>query len=191
MPNRHRAFTLVELLVALLIAALLLRLALPGFASFVERERSVAALNALLGAVNLARASAITLNRPIVLCPSVATADDSDCGARNSWHQGAMVFADDNGNGRRDAAEDLIRRIPGWQSDARVAWRSFRNRSYLRFRANGFTDWQNGSFTWCPADGDLTLAIQVVLNAAGRARTARDSDGDGIAEDSRGRQLRC
>ncbi len=191
MLRYRRGLTLVELLIALLLLALMLRLGLPSFNALVSKERSVAALNHIIGAVNLARASAATQNRAMVLCPAPSNTPDPQCGARNSWHLGAMVFADSDADGSLDAGEAVIRRIPGWTNDARITWRSFRNRSYLRFRPNGMTDWQNGSFTWCPADGDLHRAVQVVLNAGGRARTARDLDGDGIAEDSSGKPLRC
>ncbi|MFK7916407.1 MAG: GspH/FimT family pseudopilin [Pseudomonadales bacterium] len=183
--------TLIELLATLLVLATLLHLATPAFTSLYRREQSTAALNGLIGAVNLARASAITLNRSVVLCPSDARDKTAGCAARNQWHLGALVFADSNHNGQHNSSEPILRRVPGWQDGATVSWRSFRNRSYLRFKGSGLTDWQNGSFTWCPEERTLTEAVQVVVNAAGRTRIARDSDHDGIAEDSNGKPLRC
>lgn len=186
-----KGLTLIELLAGLLVIATLLHLAAPSFTSLYRREQSTAALNAIIGAVNIARASAITLNRSVVLCPSNSKDDSAGCARRNQWHLGALVFADANHNGQRNDDEPVLRRVPGWNDGATISWRSFRNRSYLRFKGSGVTDWQNGSFTWCPANGELTEAVQVVLNAGGRTRRARDLDGDGIAEDSRGAPLRC
>lgn len=191
MDTRPSGLSLLELIVTLLVAAMLLHLATPGFTTLYRREQATAALNHLIGAVNFARASAITQNRGVVLCPSDSRLERGGCARRDAWHLGALVFADGNRNGELDAGEAVLRRVPGWQDAARVRWRSFRNRSYLRFTGRGVTDWQNGSFTWCPANGAAEEAVQVVLNAAGRARTARDRDGDGIAEDSRGNPLQC
>jgi type IV fimbrial biogenesis protein FimT len=186
-----RGVTLVELLVALALLTALFRLALPAFNDLIAREQATAALNRMLGLVAQARASAVRQNRALVLCASDSTEADAPCAGRDDWHLGTLLFADRNGDGRYAIGERAVRRDSGWSGPARVRWRSFRNRSYLRFRPNGMTDWQNGSFTWCPDDRDASLAVQLVLNAGGRARKARDQDGDGIAEDSQGRPLAC
>ena len=58
-------------------------------------------------------------------------------------------------------------------------------------RPSGLTDWQNGNFLYCPQGGDPRFARQIVINAQARVRHARDSDGDGIVEDARGRPVTC
>ena len=55
----------------------------------------------------------------------------------------------------------------------------------------GFTNYQNGNFTYCPPDGDLRFARQLVINVQGRVRMGHDTDGDGIVEDRRGKDVRC
>ena len=55
----------------------------------------------------------------------------------------------------------------------------------------GFTRDQNGNFTWCPGNGDVRLARQLIVNAAGRLREALDSDGDGVREGANGRPIGC
>ena len=113
------------------------------------------------------------------------------CGRRNTWHNGALVFLDRNANGRFDGSDVLLRRIPRLGEGERFYWRSFRNRSYLMIRPSGLTDWQNGNLLYCPASGDPRFARQIVINAQGRVRHARDSDGDGIVEDAQGRAVDC
>lgn len=184
-------FTLPELLIALLLLSLLSALGLGAFDSLIARERTTAGLNRILGAVHEARTLAITRQTRVTLCPGDSAALPATCAGRDQWHRGWMIYVDRNGNGRLDDERELLKRHSGWTHDARVRWRSFRNRSQLHFRANGMTDWQNGSFTWCPVDGDTRFAAQLVLNAGGRSRVARDLDGDGVAEDSQGRPLRC
>ncbi len=181
-------FTVTELLVSLAVAAVLTSLAVPAFRDHVERNRSAAALNQMLAAVQSARHAAISLRTAVTVCPS---ASDADCGVRDSWHLGTLIFADRNRNGRRDAGEAVLRWLPGFDDDARLYWRSFRNRSYLQFTAAGMTDWQNGNFLYCPSDRDPHFAREVILNAQARPRKAPDADLDGIVEDASGNPVRC
>jgi type IV fimbrial biogenesis protein FimT len=180
--------TIIELLVALAVIGVMLSLAIPGFLDVAERNRSAAVLNQLVGAVQTARHAAITLRTAVTLCPgSPATG----CGARDSWHQGALVFADRNGNGRIDAGEDILRSLPPLPDGARVYWRSFRNRSYLQMSPTGLTNWQNGHFLYCPASRDVHFARAVIINAQGRVRKAPDRNRDNIVEDANGDPVVC
>lgn len=178
----------MELLASLAILASLASLAGPGMVRLVQQERSTTALNQLLGAVQLARSSAITRGATVTLCPS---ADGHTCAGRNRWHEGAIVFTDEDRDGRRDQDDALLRALPGFANSSRVYWRSFRNKSYLQLNSRGMTNWQNGHFLYCPANGDPRLARQLILNAQARVRKAPDRDRDGIAEDARGKPLRC
>lgn len=182
-----RGLSLVELLVVLVLAGLLLRVAMPGLQQLVATQRASAASNGIVSAVRLARSAAITFRVPVVLCPSRG----GRCGAQSDWPGGALIFADVNGNAEFDEGERLFGGMPALERGATLRWRSFRNRSYLRFEPVGLTAWQNGNFQYCPASGDPRHARQVIVNSAGRTRLARDSDGDGIREDAAGRDLSC
>jgi len=179
--------SLVELLITLVVAAVLLRLAVPAFGDLAAASRSAAALNQLIGAVNTARSSAVTHYDTVTLCPGAARA----CLGRDQWHRGALVFLDRDGDGRVSANEPVLRRLPTVEGGGRVYWRSFGNRSYLQFLPRGFTPWQNGNFLYCPASRDPRQARMIILNAQGRIRTARDRNGDGIVEDAAGKPVSC
>src|SRR5215472_6004423 len=86
---QKRGFTLVEMLVAIAVLAVLLALAAPSFtnASLPSKLRSVA--NSLVGAAQLARSEAIKRDAVVTLCVS---ADGATCGAGN-WSQGWIVTA--------------------------------------------------------------------------------------------------
>lgn len=186
--RRSLGITITEMLVALAIAAVMTGLALPAFQGLVQQNRAAAALNQLLGALQSARHAAITLRTAVTLCPSAVP---SECGARDTWHQGTLMFADDDADGRRDANEQILRWLPGFSDRSRIYWRSFRNRSYLQIKPSGMTDWQNGHLLYCPPDGNPRYAREVIINAQARPRNAPDADHDGIAEDADGRPLRC
>ena len=180
-------FSLLEALLALAVVATVSAIALPTFAEFVARQQATAAVNQLVGAIRTARHAAMTGRQNIALC----AAEHASCLGRNQWHRGAMIFADHNADGARQLAEPVIATLLPLPDGARISWRSFRNRAYLLFRGSGMTDWQNGTFTYCPANNDLRVAKAVIINAQGRLAKSRDANADGVDEDARGRPLRC
>ncbi|MEC8059925.1 MAG: GspH/FimT family protein [Pseudomonadota bacterium] len=89
------------------------------------------------------------------------------CGKRNQWQLGVLAFTDFNRNRRLDDNEHIVAQLPSFHT-ATIRWRSFRNRSYLRFTPEGLTDWQNGNFLFCDNQGAPELTRQITLNHAGR-----------------------
>ena len=184
---RQRGATMMELMTTLAIAAVLAGAAAPNMANLVGRGQADAAIAQLHDAVQFARHLAVARRVTATLCPGRGTA----CGPRDSWHEGALVFLDGNANGALEAGEEVVSRFAPLAAGYRVVWRSFRNRTTLSMRPTGLTDWQNGSMLLCPPDGDARLARLLVINAQGRARLGRDSDGDGVVERSNGRPVSC
>lgn len=81
MKNHQRGFTIVELLVALTIVAILAAVAAPSFTSVVNNNRLAAQSNELLSAIQYARTEAIRTNARVTFC-GAASADadeDGDC----------------------------------------------------------------------------------------------------------------
>jgi len=185
-----RGYTLVELITAMAIAAVALHAAAPAMSDFLARQRAIAVVNAVITTTQLARTSAIMHRQRVTFC-SVDPANTERCGGRGDWHHGALIFADANRNRRHEATEALYGGMPALRRGESLIWRSFRNRSYLQFLPTGLTPWQNGHFQYCPADSDDRFARQLILNAQGRVRVARDLNGDGIVEDAQRRPLSC
>jgi Tfp pilus assembly protein FimT len=186
-PINMQGWTLLELVTTLAITAALAGLALFGTSQWITEVELHSDRNQFATLINLSRAAAVDLNHPVILCPGDPI---SGCGPRNTWHKGIMAFADMNRDRKFDPDDTLLAVIPGFTS--RIEWRSFRNRSHLRFRATGVTDWQNGHFKFCPLQPARKVGgLQLVLNAVGRLYFSRDTDGDGVHEDVQGRPLLC
>jgi len=98
-------FTLVELLAAMGLLAVIVAFAAASFASMARRQRVEALKDNVIGAIQLARTEAIRLGETVVLrrvtpCPEGASNGDWRCGWR--------MFADSNGNQQLDAGETLL-----------------------------------------------------------------------------------
>ena len=191
--HTSRGLSLVEVLVALAVAAVLLGFAVPSLRKLLEQERSTAAINAVIGTVHLARSSAIELHARVIVCPLAAPqgTGPARCGGHADWPHGWLTFVDRDRNATFGGLDVGVRESQSLATGARLSWRSFRNRPYLAFEPSGLTEWQNGSFLYCPASADPHDARQVVLNPQGRLRQLTDRDGDGIVEDTNGRPVRC
>lgn len=186
MCRYQHGFSLIELLATLLIASIMLSFAIPGTQQLLANNQSEQVVTRLRTTINFARQTAISLNANVIMCPKA----DNECGPRNTWHNGAVVFADFNRDGQL-SPDDYIATHMQPIEQGRVYWRAFRNRSYLQFTGRGITAWQNGNLIYCSNDGDLTKARQITLNYAGRTYASTDRNGDGIHEDGKGKPLRC
>ncbi|HZV38175.1 MAG TPA: GspH/FimT family pseudopilin [Pseudoxanthomonas sp.] len=101
--------TLVELMVALAVMAILLALAVPSMQSLVNSNRLRAATNETLATLQAARIEAIRANRRMVACLSAdPNADAPVCDGNRA--SGWIVFQDADRNGRYAATERLVRR---------------------------------------------------------------------------------
>ena len=176
-----------EVLTALAVAAVLAGVAAPGLSVLAGRGQADAAMAQMTSAIRFTRHLAITRRTTATLCPGAG----ARCGRRDTWHVGALVFLDVDANGRLDAGEPIVRRLPPLPGGHKLRWRSFRNRASLSMRPNGLTAWQNGNMLLCPPDGNVKNARQMVINAQGRVRLAQDADGDGVVEGSDGRPVAC
>lgn len=179
-------FTLLELLITLLILSVLLGQSLPGFQQMLNAKKADLTMKKLAQSIQYARSSAIRTGKFVTLCRSN---DGESCGGR--WEDGLISFTDSNGDRNIDEEDELLRHTYFDNSEGSLSWRAFQNRQYLQFTQRGFTRYQNGNFTYCPQGDDPTLVRQLIINRTGRIRYARDSDGDGFREDSRGRKLSC
>jgi len=102
MRRAMRGFSLIEVLVALALAAILLALAMPDLQPLIARWQLRTATADLKNAIDLTRSQAIGRGRIVLLAPLDP--------AGVAWEQGWTIFADSNGNRRHDPGEPLFGR---------------------------------------------------------------------------------
>jgi type IV fimbrial biogenesis protein FimT len=83
-----RGFTLVEMMIAIAVMAILLAVAVPSFNDALLGNRLAAHANSLVASVALARGEAIKRNGTVTLC---ASADGVNCSSSGGWEQGWIV----------------------------------------------------------------------------------------------------
>ncbi len=101
-----KGFTLVELMITLVIAAIVLTVGIPNFRSLIQNNRIVTQANSLVGALNLARSEAVSRGIYITLCP---TTNKTSCVDSTNWATGWIMFADTDNLGTYNTGEEIIR----------------------------------------------------------------------------------
>ncbi len=167
-----RGLTLVELLVCLAVLATLVASGTPAYAGWIANARLAAFAEQLAYSLSLARAEAVKHGGRINLC-KVAGAGAS-CTTAGGWERGWMMFPDDNGNAKADAAEPIVRVEPAAQygitargNQPIASYVSFTAFGQARLASGGL---QMGTITVCKTG---LKGWHVVLASTGRVRMER------------------
>ncbi|MFS8085171.1 MAG: GspH/FimT family pseudopilin [Acidobacteriota bacterium] len=152
------AFSLVELLVALAIIAILSGLGAASYSSVTGRTRVIGEANDLLLAIELTRSEAVKRSTRVTLLPVGA-----------DWSAGWTVFVDSNGNRQVDPREPLIYSHARLKPSTRVTTNT--TPGYIAFGPAGVPQQYSGAFlaatlTFC----DTGVSRSVVLARSGRPR---------------------
>lgn len=153
-------YTLLELMIALSIAAILLAMAVPSYSGSRLNSQLRASANDLIGSINLARSEAIKSGSTVTLC---ASSDGATCGG--TWSQGWVV--------RRDA--DVLHSQSALPAGFRITESS--GNATLLFQSTG-VDATAAMFTLCrssPTAGGQERVIS--MDATGRAFVKRTTAG--------------
>jgi type IV fimbrial biogenesis protein FimT len=180
-------FTMIELLSALVILAILLATAGPAFSRYLAETRARSAMAHMQTLFAYARSEAVQSGEKMTLC---ALDPDGRCSRDWGAAHAVTVFRDDNGNRRLDGAEPLKRSVRWPLKNGRLFWRASLAATHLTFDSGGAT-WQNGTLVYCPGNRDARHARALVISQTGRSYLTRDRDGDGIREDRKGVNLDC
>ncbi|AKH68969.1 prepilin-type N-terminal cleavage/methylation domain-containing protein [Spongiibacter sp. IMCC21906] len=156
----HKGMTLIELLSALSIAAILGLVAIPGLMTLVEKQRLRSSASTLFHTLSSARSTAVFRNIPI-------TVWNQD----GNWADGVEFFSDLNADAEKDTNEAVLYR----QNEANAVEISG-NRwvaTSITFHPDGSAQTASGAFqvgtiTVCGAE--LELGYKLILSIGGRIR---------------------
>lgn len=161
--ERQAGVTLIELIFALAILAVLMSISAPALGNLIDNTHSRTARSTLITSLNLARADAVGTHREVIVCPS---RDESSCDNDVWWQSGWIVFEDTNRNNRRDADEPLLEAVAAQPG---IAIATTAGRKFVRYRADGSASGTDLTYTICDHRGAKAAAAVVVSNP-GRVR---------------------
>ncbi|MBT3136956.1 GspH/FimT family pseudopilin [Alteromonas sp. ALT199] len=177
----QKGLTLLEMLVAVAVLAIILTTVAPSIQSILIKNRITSDLNNLSAVAQRARFTAVDEQASVVLCPT-----ENYTACTSSWKKAKMVFVDANGNGSRDSSETLIVASDPLNSANAI----YGITGSLVFDEQGGID-KAATITLCPKDNDTDYASALLLSLYGRISVAVDSNGDGTKEDLNGDALAC
>lgn len=162
-----RGFSLVELLVTLTVAGILLALAVPSMATFLQSNRLTTATNNLMADMQLARTEAIKRGVQAAVCKS---ADGSTCSTSTSvsWAAGWLVFVDADNSGTWTAGTDLRLRVQEALPDDLTLTVNPSGTNVLVFTRRGLVFQNKGKGTYKLCSVPLDRARVIDVSATGR-----------------------
>jgi type IV fimbrial biogenesis protein FimT len=167
----ENGFTLIELMVALSVAAIILTVGIPNFRTLIQNNRAATQANELVGALGLARAEAVKRGLPVAIC---ASNDSSTCTGGNDWAGGWIVFVDDNAGdpGNRNTANEALIRV---HAAIGAGSTLSANDSNIRYDRLGYQESGVSTFNLKPADCSGDMKRQISMTASGGPSTKRVS----------------
>ena len=182
--RKSSGLTLIELLVALSIVAILTAVALPTFQYVIQSVQVSSAVNSFLSDIRFARSEASRRGGSVVLCrsddPQAAAPVCSDASAAAGWASGWIVFQDlglTSAGGGKDPEDPLLRlhqplTALGTISSGQAAVSKFRFAATGRLLNDSLG--LDSALTFGSADYAATVQRVVCVGLGGRARVAGD-----------------
>lgn len=149
---------LLECLVAIMLTGLLLFATISAYYEFTHKNQLSILVNDLTNTLEYARNSAITLHTNIIFC---ANNGEGACGS--NWQNGQLILNEND--------QKVLRELPLMPSGYHLFWRSTLGDSVaLRWRSDGFTRGQQGSFFICGRKDHFASSAQIIILRTGRLR---------------------
>jgi type IV fimbrial biogenesis protein FimT len=171
--KKHSGFTIVELMMALALMAVVMVMAVPNFNRLIKNNRLASQANEFITAVNYARNEAIKRNQNVILCRS---SNGTSCGSGTGWEAGWIVYADVNNNASLDSGEEL--RIFGSLTGGNSLRGNANYANTITYGPKGYVtqagelilcDDRNSSGNTADAE-DFAMGRAIIISATGRPR---------------------
>jgi type IV fimbrial biogenesis protein FimT len=172
MRNQSGGFSLLELILALAIGAILLGIAVPSFTAIIRQNRIANETNEFMVTLSLARSEAVKRGVRISVCSSNAA--QTACSGATNWSNGWLLFSDPDGAAGTidpDAAapDDAI--IQAWPPPSQHGMNVTAGRAFLSYSSDGRADVAT-LFTLTPQSCSGNDARTINVNLSGRASKA-------------------
>lgn len=170
--KQKKGITLIELIIAIAILAIISSVALPYFHEIMAQQEMKKITHKLTASIRLAKSHAIIQHSNVVICPS---SNYLTC-QTDKWNSGFIVFFDQNKNKQLDINEKTILTDSTKLKYGNLDWRGALRNPSLTFQAeNGLPRGFNGSFYYCS-----TFYIQkhqkIILSPMGHTRAEKSTD---------------
>ncbi len=146
-------FTLVEMMVALVVLAVLIVISAPGFSDLIKNNRMLSQVYAMRAALNGARSEALAQRNFVTLCRS----DDGATCSSGDWNTGFIAFVDDNGDGAVDDPNEplfLSKVIDQDQLQISYTYVGGGSGNWVQFDSRGYaSNSSQGTFAVCDIRG--------------------------------------
>ncbi len=153
--SNNNGLTLLECLIVISLSVILLFSATSAYRHFTYKNQLSLLVNQFTDALEFARNAAITSQSTITFCPNNG---DETCGTH--WQNGQLIMDEKN--------QRVLRQLPVMPARFHLYWRSTLGDSrQLRWRSDGFTRGQQGSFYVCGQKGS---SAQIIILRTGRLR---------------------
>lgn len=169
----NQGFTLVEMIIAVAIAAIVLGMGVPGFQQLIRANRTVTEVNRLVTALSLARSEAVKRNATVGLSRPCG----STCSPAVNWENGWEIFSDNNQNATKDLGEQVLQVYEGMPQGYTLSpGATFTNG--IAFQPTGQMLGSGGAATDCFRVYDDTQVAaesrRIQVNLVGRANASKN-----------------
>lgn len=182
--SKANGFTLIEVMVAIAVVAIVTTLALPNLNTFLVKMRVDNEITEMQRLLLTARNMAINTGKNTTVCPLSGGA------CTTNWQNEISVFT----NGSNDVATNNTFAAPDELIKTKDAIKTgdklqFANSSII-YAPSGQLITNNGEFSYCPKD-ENDSSRGITISISGRTYLSSDTDNDGKDEDRNGNEITC
>jgi len=182
--HRKQGFTLIELMVAIAVVAILSAIALPSMSDFLVRMRVDNEISEMQRLLLTARNMAINTGRNTTVCPLVSGV------CTTNWGGEISVFTNDVNtlaNSNAFAGNDELIKV---KDAIRTGDKLQYTHVSVIYSPAGRLLTTAASFNYCPKD-EVNRNRGIDISVSGRSYTSADTDNDDKDEDRNGNEITC
>ena len=180
--TENTGFTLIELMAAIMIAAILISIGVPSFNSTIKSNRLLKERDNFLSALQFSRSSALNKNKRVILCKRGLAPNEEHCDNAGAWGSGWIVFIDNNGDSNLTTADDEVLRYFEAMGNYSLApdandlsWIAFQSNGRIQTVGAGAGNFPLAGVTFQLCTEDRSQSVTVSINALGRTKYSEGS----------------